>query len=191
MEDQERKVFCRKQWKWACLREVNKGENRGRVTWYEGTEKDCKEVKSTIWRYPFLSFLWCSIPDKLLPSSPIAYLHKDAYEDIYWFLPTSLPFFSGAVAKVQNSRRKDYKRHLCLREAGIEATETREMMSTLEVSRQSLLASDFQKVGMAAGSGMGCGKVPVFLTARKWQVGWANMLCIYVCIFVAVEEEQN
>ncbi|CAK7310409.1 hypothetical protein VULLAG_LOCUS15369 [Vulpes lagopus] len=50
-----------------------------------------------------------------------------------------------AVAKVRNSRRKDYKRHLCLREAGIEATETKEMMSTLEVSRQSLLASDFPK----------------------------------------------
>lgn len=34
------------------------------------------------------------------------------------------------------------------------------MMSTLGVSRQSPLGSDFQKVGMTAGTGMGCGEGP-------------------------------
>ena len=103
------------------------------------------------------SSLSCSVPVKLLPSSPIANVD---YEDIYSLLPTSLPFFSGTVTKVQISRRKDCRRHLCLREAGIEATETKEMMSILGVSRQSPLGSDFQKVGMTAVTGMGCGEGP-------------------------------
>lgn len=37
------------------------------------------------------------------------------------------------------------------------------MMSALGVSRQSPLGSDFQKVGMATGTGMGCGEGPQLL----------------------------
>lgn len=40
----------------------------------------------------------------------------------------------------------------------MEATDTTEMMSALEASRQSTLGSDFQKVGMVPGAGMSCGE---------------------------------
>ena len=42
------------------------------------------------------------------------------------------------------------------------------MMSTLGAKGQSPLGSDFQKVGMVAGAGMGYGEGSVILAARKW-----------------------
>lgn len=50
----------------------------------------------------------------------------------------------------------------------IEATGTTEKLSVLRANRQSPLGSDFQKVGMAAGAGMGYGVGPIILAASKW-----------------------
>lgn len=71
----------------------------------------------------------------------------------------------------------------------MEATDTTEMMSALEASRQSTLGSDFQKVGMVPGAGMSCGEALSLQLPVSGELG--KQICTYVCIFVPVEEEQD
>lgn len=77
--------------------------------------------------------------------------------------PTYPPFFSGVIAEV--FRFPEERSADDISTPAIEATGTIEMMSVLG---QSPLGSDFQKVGMAAGAGVGCGGGPVILATSKW-----------------------
>lgn len=80
--------------------------------------------------------------------------------------PTYPPFFSGVIAEA--FRFPEGRTTEDISAPVIEATGTTEMMSVLGANRQSPLESDFQKVGMAAGAGVGCGGGPVILAASKW-----------------------